>query len=101
MNLPTLLFVGAAGLLGIGFYGLLRLRNLIQIIIALQLLAKAAVVALVAAGLASGQPNLGQSLAVTVLVADTIMAVVGLALVVQIRRRWGTLDVTALATLRG
>lgn len=101
MNLPTLLFIGAAGLLVIGFYGLLRLRNLIQIIIALQLLAKAAVLALVAAGVASGRPNLGQSLAVTVIVADTIMAVVGLALVVQIRRRWGTLDVKALATLRG
>ena len=58
-------------------------------------------VAGLAAGLASGRPNLGQSLAVTVIVADTIMAVVGLALVVQIRRRWGTLDVKALATLRG
>ena len=101
MNTTTILFLGAVGLLAIGLYGLLRLRNLIQIIVAVQILAKAAVLALVAAGKASGQINLGQSLAVTVIVADTIIAVVGLALAVQVRRRLGTLDVKALASLRG
>ena len=97
----TILFLGAAGLLAIGLTGLLRLRNLIQIIIGVQILAKAAVLALVVAGKASGQVNLGQSLAVTVIVADTIIAVVGLALAVQVRRRLGTLDVKRLASLKG
>jgi NADH:ubiquinone oxidoreductase subunit K len=101
MNHNTILFLGAVGLLAVGLYGLLRLRNLVQIIIAMQILAKAAVLALVTAGKASGQVNLGQSLAVTVIVADTIIAVVGLALAVQVRRRFGTLDIKALATLRG
>ena len=101
MNSTTILFFGAVGLLAIGLYGLLRLRNLIQIIIAVQILAKAAVLALVVAGKASGQLNLGQSLAVTVIVADTIIAVVGLALAVQVQRRLGTLDIKALATLKG
>ena len=97
----SMLLLGAVGLLGIGLWGLLTRRNLIQIIIAVQILAKAAVFALVIAGKASGQINLGQSLAVTVIVADTIVAVVGLALAVQVRRRLGTLDVKALSTLRG
>ena len=44
--------------------------------------------------------NLGQSLALTVVVADTIVAVIGLALAVQIRRHFGTLDIKALTTLR-
>jgi NADH:ubiquinone oxidoreductase subunit K len=44
--------------------------------------------------------NLGQSLAVTVIVADTVVAVIGLALAIQVKRRVGTLDVKALATLR-
>ncbi len=101
MNSTTILFFGAVGLLAIGLYGLLRLRNLIQIIIAVQILAKAAVLALVVAGQASGQLNLGQSLAVTVIVADTMIAVVGLALAVQVQRRLGTLDIKALATLKG
>jgi len=97
----SMLLLGAVGLLGIGLWGLLTRRNLIQLIIAVQILAKAAVFALVIAGKASGQINLGQSLAVTVIVADTIVAVVGLALAVQVRRRLGTLDVKALSTLRG
>jgi len=58
------------------------------------------VLALVAAGSAGGQIDLGQSLAVTVIVVDTIVAVVGLALALQVQRRIGTLDVRELSTLR-
>jgi NADH-quinone oxidoreductase subunit K len=93
--------VAVLGLLAVGLYGLLITRNLIKIVIALQILVKAAILALVAASSASGQINLGQSLAVTVIVADTVVAVVGMALAVQVRRRFGTLDVKALSTLRG
>jgi NADH:ubiquinone oxidoreductase subunit K len=45
--------------------------------------------------------QIGQSVAVTLIVADTIVAVVGLALAMQIRRRMGTLDVSELSSLRG
>ncbi len=97
----TMALIGVLGLLGVGLYGLLIVRNLIKIVVALQILAKSAAVALVAAGSASGQLNLGSSLAVTVIVVDTIVAVIALALAVQVRRRFGTLDLDALATLRG
>lgn len=93
--------LGVVGLLGIGFYGLLICRNLIKIVIALQILVKAALLGLVAAGNVSGHVNLAQSLAITVIVADTVVAVVGMALAVQIRRRLGSLDVRELSTLRG
>lgn len=93
--------IGVLGLMGIGLYGLLIARNLIKIVVALQIMIKGAVLALVAAGNASGQVNLGQSLALTVIVADTVVAVVALALVVQVRRRLGTLDVSQLSKLRG
>ena len=93
--------IAVLGLLAVGLYGLLVTSNLIKIVIALQILVKAAILALVAAGSASGQMNLGQSLAATVIVADTVVAVVGMALGVQVRRRFGTLDVKALSTLRG
>ena len=96
-----IVLIGVLGLLGVGLYGLLVIRNLIKIVVALQIAAKAAILALVAAGQTSGQVNLGQSLAATVIVADTIVAVVGLALAVQVRKRFGTLDVKALSTLKG
>jgi multisubunit Na+/H+ antiporter MnhC subunit len=87
-------------LLGVGLYALLVVSNLIKVVIALQILGKGAVLALVIAGSLRGQANLGQSMALTVIVADTIVAVVGLALAVQVRRHFGTLDLKSLTLLR-
>ena len=103
MNFPPLsiILIGIFGLLGIGFYGLLITRNLIKVVMMLQILIKAVVLALVFAGKVSGNLGLGQSTAATVIVADTIVAVVGLALAVQVRRRFGTLDVPQISTLKG
>ncbi|MFN8595901.1 MAG: NADH-quinone oxidoreductase subunit K [Anaerolineae bacterium] len=97
---PQIILIGVLGLIGVGVYGLLISRNLIKVIVALQILVKGAMLALVAAGSISGRVNLGQSLAVTVIVADTVVAVIGLALAIQIKRRVGTLDVNDLATLK-
>ncbi len=97
----SVVLVGVIGLLAVGLYGLLITRNLIKVVIALQILVKSAVLALVLAGRAGGQIGLGQSLAATVIVADTMVAVVGLALAIQIQRRVGSVDVSGIATLRG
>ena len=101
LSLISIAFVGVIGLLGIGFYGLMVCRNLIKVVIALQILVKAALLGLMAAGNFNGQINLSQSMALTVIVADTIVAVMGIALGVQIRRRVGTLDVRELSRLKG
>lgn len=89
------------GLILIGLYGLLAVRNLFKLIITLQILVKGAVLALVIAGETSGRLQLGQSLAVTVIVADTIVAVIALALAVQMKQQSGTVDVGRLDTLKG
>jgi len=52
------------------------------------------------AGYLTGQQDLGQSLAITVIIADTIVAVIGMALAVQVRRVIGTLDLRSLTSLR-
>jgi NADH:ubiquinone oxidoreductase subunit K len=96
----SIALLGVLGLFGVGLYGLLLTRNLIKVVVALQILVKGAVLALVVAGNVSGKVNVSQSLAVTVIVADTIVAVVALALAMQVRRRFGTLDVRALSELR-
>jgi NADH-quinone oxidoreductase subunit K len=103
MNLTpfSIALIGVLGLLGVGLYGLMISRNLIKIVVALQILVKAALLGLVAAGSISNQINLGQSLAITVLVADTVVAVIGMALAVQIRRQLGSMDVKELSSLRG
>ncbi len=97
----SIALIGLVGLLGIGFYGLMASRNLIKIVVALQILVKGALLALAAAGNTNGQLGVSQSMALTVIVADTIVAVMGIALGVQVRRRSGSLDVSALSRLRG
>lgn len=97
----NVILLGVAALLGVGFYGLLITRNLIKVVMVLQILVKAVILALVLAGELGGNIGLGISTAATVIVADTIVAVVGLALAVQVRRRFGTLDVPKISTLRG
>jgi NADH-quinone oxidoreductase subunit K len=103
MNLTPLNIgiVGVIGLIGVGFYGLLVCRNLIKVVIVLQILVKAALLGIIVAGSTSEQINLSQSLAVTVIVADTVVAVVGMAMAVQVRRILGTLDVRELSSLQG
>jgi len=98
MNITML---GVVGLLGVGLYGLLATRNLIKMVAVLQILVKAAVIALVLAGRVSGRINLSQSLAATVIVADTVVAVIGLALAVRVRQRFGSLDLKDLSSLKG
>jgi NADH-quinone oxidoreductase subunit K len=100
-NPMNIFALGVLGLLGMGIYGLLITRNMIKMVAVLQILVKSAVLALVLAGKAGGNVNLGQSLAATVIVADTIVAVIGLALGVQIQRRFGTADLKEIATLKG
>ena len=100
ISIPVVVVAAILGLLGIGLYGLLITRNLIKVVIALQIMVKGAMLALILAGRLAGQINLGQSMALTVIVADTIVAVIALALAVQVRRHFGTLDIQALSTLR-
>ncbi len=99
-DLPTLTVVAVAGLLVVGLYGLLVVRNLIKVVVAMQIMVKGALLALILAGRASGRLQDAQALALTVIVADTIVSVVALALAVQVRRCFGTLDAEALTTLR-
>ncbi|MEN4011500.1 MAG: NADH-quinone oxidoreductase subunit K [Chloroflexota bacterium] len=100
ISIPSVVIVGVVGLLGVGLYALLTVRNLIKVIVGLQIMVKGTMIAFVLAGRLHGQENLGQSLALTVIVADTIVAVIGLALAVQVRRAFGTMNLKDLTTLR-
>ena len=100
LSFPVLVSAAIVGLLGIGLAGLLVTRNLIKVVVGMQVMVKGGMLAMVLAGHLSGQLQTGAALALTVIVADTIVSVVALAFAVQVRRRFGTLDLGALSTLR-
>lgn len=102
MNLPIslIILITIVCLAGIGLYCLLITRNLIKVVVALQLIVKGAVLAFILAGHITQQMNNAQTMALTIIVADTIVAVVGLALAVQIRLKTGSLDIKSLTNLK-
>lgn len=100
VSIPVLSVIAVLGLLGIGLYALLAVNHLIKVIVALQILAKGAILAFITAGYENGQISSGESMALTVIVADTIVAVIGLALAVQVRRYAGSLNLRNLSNLK-
>ena len=90
--MPPVALACIAGLLGIGLYGLLDSRNLIKHLMVLADPGQSS-----HSGPGPGRSTersagaSAESLATTVIVADTVVAIVGLALVVQVHRRTGTL----------
>jgi NADH:ubiquinone oxidoreductase subunit K len=102
MNISTsmIVLIAVMGLFGVGLYCLLITRNLIRLLVGLQIMVKGAMLLLVFVGQSQSQPSLGQSMALTVIVADTIVAVIGLALAVQVKRIVGTLDIADISKLK-
>jgi NADH-quinone oxidoreductase subunit K len=100
LPIPFIVILAILSLAGVGFYCLLATRNLIKVIVGLQLIVKGVALAFVLAGNLNGNINPSQTMALTVIVADTIVAVIGLSMAVQIRHKMGTLDTKALSSLK-
>ena len=90
-----------AGILfALGLIGLLVRRNVIFILMSLEIMLNAAGLAFVVAGSRWGQPD-GQIVFVFILSMAAAEVSVGLALVLQFFRRFKTLDADAASEMRG
>ncbi len=88
-----------AALFALGLAGVLLRRNLIFVLLSLEVMLNAAGLAFVGAGSRWLQPD-GQILFVLILTVAASEVAVGLALVLQIHRRFHVLDTEALAEMR-
>ncbi|MCC7241755.1 MAG: NADH-quinone oxidoreductase subunit NuoK [Acidobacteria bacterium] len=90
-----------AGLLfGLGLLGVLVRRNVIFILMSIEVMLNAAGLAFVVAGSRWGQTE-GQIMFLFILAMAAAEVAVGLALALQFYHRLGTLDADGAATLRG
>ena len=90
-----------AGLLfSLGLLGVLVRRNIIFILMSIEIMLNAAGLAFIVAGSRWGHAD-GQIMFVFILAMAAAEVAVGLALVLQLYHRIGTLDADAAATLRG
>lgn len=90
----------AAVLFSLGLAGLLVRRNIIFILICLEIMLNAAGLAFVAAASRWGQPD-GQVMFLLVLATAGAEVAVGLALVLQLYRQHRTLDIDVASRMKG
>lgn len=96
---PQAVLIVAAILFVLGLAGVLMRKNIIFILISVEVMLNAAGLAFVAAGARWGQPD-GQVMFLFILAMAASEVSVGLALVMQAHRQHRTLDVTELRQLR-
>lgn len=90
-----------AGMLFVlGLVGLLVRRNIIFVLMCLEVMMNAAALAFVVAGARWAQPD-GQIMFILILTLAASEACVGLALVLQLYRRYQTLDIDAAGDMKG
>jgi NADH-quinone oxidoreductase subunit K len=90
----------AAILFVIGLTGLLVRRNLVFILMSIEIMLNAAGLAFIVAGARWGQAD-GQVMFLFILAMAAAEVAVGLALVLQLHHRFRTLDVDAATRLKG
>jgi NADH-quinone oxidoreductase subunit K len=90
----------AAVLFGLGLLGLLVRRNLVFMLMSIEVMLNAAGLAFVVAAARWAQPD-GQVMFLFILATAAAEVAVGLALLVQIYHRLGTVDADAASLLRG
>jgi NADH-quinone oxidoreductase subunit K len=90
----------AGALFGLGLLGVLVRRNIIVILMSIEVMLNAAGLAFVVAGARWGEVD-GQIMFLFILTMAAAEVAVGLTLVLQLYRRLGTLDADAASTLRG
>ena len=90
----------AALLFSCGLLGLMLRRNIIFMLMSLEVMLNAAALAFVAAGAKWGQAD-GQVISLLILSVAAAEVAVGLGLVLQIQRRFKTLDMDQARRLRG
>ena len=90
----------AAALFALGLLGLLVRRNVLFVLMSLEVMLNAAALAFVSAGARWAAPD-GQIMFVLIVTLAASEAAVGLALVLQVYRRYVSLDLDGLSGMKG
>jgi NADH-quinone oxidoreductase subunit K len=100
-SLPMEYGLALAGILfALGLVGVLVRRNIVFILLSIEIMLNAAGLAFVVAGSHWGQPD-GQVMFMFILTMAAAEVAVGLALVLQLAQRFNTLDMDAASKMRG
>ena len=88
-------------LLIIGFYYILATRNLIRILLGVEIITKAALLAIIVAGYITNNIPLAQSLAIIMIIVEVFVVAIAAGIIIQIYKRTGSLNARNIRNLRG
>jgi multisubunit Na+/H+ antiporter MnhC subunit len=91
----------AAGLLFVGLYCLLTMKNVIKLFIGIEVISKGVSLALLATGFVKKNTLLAQSLVITFIVVEVSLVATALAIIINIYRHTRSLDIRKLTKLKG
>lgn len=101
----TLLFgmflIAALLLLAIGFYSIVVTRNLMRILLSVEILTKAVTLLMIGAGYLTGNMGTAQAYVVTIIVLEVMILVIATGIVFGIYKKNGDLDAGKLTNLKG
>ena len=84
-----------------GMYGLLATRNLLRILIGMEVLTKGVTLLLVTAGYLISMTNVIQPIIITMIVVEAVIIAVAAGVVIAAYRKNGTISIRELSNLKG
>jgi len=84
-----------------GVYCIIATRNMIRILIALELLIKSVTLLIAVAGVQCGQLALAESFIIALIVIEVVVTAIGAGITIAVHARCGSIDLRKLTNLKG
>ena len=97
----TLFLIGAGLLIAIGVYGIVVTRNLMRILLSVEVLTKAVTLMMIGAGYETGKMGVAQSFVITIIVIEVMLLVIATGILFGAYNNNGSLLTDHLNNLRG
>lgn len=85
----------------IGAYCMIFSRNIIKILIGLEIISKSVVISLITAGQFTNNINLAQNIIIVMILVEAVVIASGLAIIVKFYRINQTIDISKILNLKG
>lgn len=92
----TMFIIATVLIAATGIYCIIATRNLIRVLIALEIVSKAAILLLVLAGSLSGHMAQAESFIIALVIVEVVVTAIGAILCIAIHGRTGSLDIRLL-----
>lgn len=97
----TIILIAAGLLVAAGVYSLIMTHNLMRILISVEILTKAATLAIIGAGYSTGKMALAESFVITIIVIEVMLLVIATGILFAVYKHNGSLHTKDLNNLKG